>query len=389
MISWPGAIALLLALLSALLSRKLLSAREPLGHNAALDGFRGYLAFGVFLHHAVVWFFYLHGAGWGRPPPGVYQELGLFCVDFFFMITAFLFVGKLIDGRSRPVDWLHLYLSRLLRIVPLYLLAVTVLCVLAGVATHWTLNEPVGALLVHVGQWLLFDFASLPAINGYSGTPILISFVIWSLKYEWLFYLSLPVLAALLRVRVPLLLLAASAGLLLLACLTLPKLFFPFSFVLGAVVAAVVRAPRLAAPFKSRVAGAAALSALAALLFLPMPHLISLGCMLVSFCTIASGNGLFGLLTNRAAVELGEASYGIYLLHGLVLSGTLLFVVGADRAARMDAGTYWLVAGAIGVVVAVVASTTYCLLELPLLRKASPWTKAWRRATDARVELRS
>lgn len=350
-----------------------------MGHNAALDGFRGYLAFGVFLHHAVVWFFYLHGAGWGLPPPGVYQELGLFCVDFFFMITAFLFVGKLIDGRSRPVDWLHLYVSRVLRIVPLYLLAVTVLCVLAGVATQWTLNEPVGALLAHVGRWLLFDFAAMPDINGLAATPILISFVIWSLKYEWLFYLSLPVLAALLRVRVPPLLLAACAGLLLLACLTLPKLFFPFSFVLGAVAAAVARTPRLAAPFSSPVAGAVALCALAALLFLPLPHIVSLGCMLVSFCAIACGNGLFGILTHRAAVELGEASYGVYLLHGLVLSGTLLFVVGADRVAHMDAATYWLVAGGIGALVAVVASTTYCVLELPLLRKASAWSKALRR----------
>ncbi len=385
MISWPGAIALFVALLAALLSRKLFSAREPMGHNVALDGFRGYLAFGVFLHHAVVWSFYLRGAGWGRPPPGVYQELGLFCVDFFFMITAFLFVGELIDGRRRPIDWLRLYLSRLLRIVPLYLLAVTVLCVLVGVATRWTLNEPVSLLASHVGQWLLFEFAGMPAVNGYTSTPILLSFVIWSLKYEWLFYLSLPVLAALLRVRVPLLLLAGSAGLLLLACLTLPGLFFPFSFALGAVAAGVARTPRLAAPFKSRTAGAIALCALVALLFLPLPRPASLACMLVSFCTIACGNGLFGLLTNRAAVELGEASYGVYLLHGLVLSGTLLFVVGPDRVARMDAYAYWLVVGAIGAVVAVVASATYCFLELPLLRKASPWSKSLRRIVRARL----
>jgi peptidoglycan/LPS O-acetylase OafA/YrhL len=40
----------------------------------------------------------------------------------------------------------------------------------------------------------------------------------------------------------------------------------------------------------------------------------------VPFFLIVSGCSLFGLLTNRAARRLGEVSYGVYLLQGIVLT---------------------------------------------------------------------
>jgi peptidoglycan/LPS O-acetylase OafA/YrhL len=37
------------------------------------------------------------------------------------------------------------------------------------------------------------------------------------------------------------------------------------------------------------------------------------------FIPVALGNSMFGLLTTKAAIMLGEMSYSIYLLHGIVL----------------------------------------------------------------------
>jgi peptidoglycan/LPS O-acetylase OafA/YrhL len=49
----------------------------------------------------------------------------------------------------------------------------------------------------------------------------------------------------------------------------------------------------------------------------------------LAFYLIASGCSFFGLLTTRGARRLGNASYGIYLLQGLVL--TLAFSIARAR----------------------------------------------------------
>jgi peptidoglycan/LPS O-acetylase OafA/YrhL len=58
---------------------------------ASLDGLRGYCAFFVFLHHASIWYSYLHTNSWAAPPSHFYNHLGQSGVAIFFMITGFLF----------------------------------------------------------------------------------------------------------------------------------------------------------------------------------------------------------------------------------------------------------------------------------------------------------
>src|ERR1700730_13991860 len=72
---------------------------------ASLDGLRGFLALGVFLHHGIIW----HGiiASQPRPPLGPYcKYLGQGSVIFFFLITGFLFWTKVVKagGRIDPID---------------------------------------------------------------------------------------------------------------------------------------------------------------------------------------------------------------------------------------------------------------------------------------------
>lgn len=66
------------------------------GRNTAIDGMRRYLAFGVMLSHAVIWYYYARDPVWGLPPQSVYRDMGSVCVRSFFMITSYLFVGKLL-----------------------------------------------------------------------------------------------------------------------------------------------------------------------------------------------------------------------------------------------------------------------------------------------------
>jgi peptidoglycan/LPS O-acetylase OafA/YrhL len=62
----------------------------------SLDGLRGFLAFGVFFHHAVITYFYLANGRWDTPPSRFYTLAGHIGVDMFFMITGYLFWSRLI-----------------------------------------------------------------------------------------------------------------------------------------------------------------------------------------------------------------------------------------------------------------------------------------------------
>ena len=117
----PALACLLVAMATAYLLGKKFGVPSSLGRFNSIDGLRGYLAFFVFLHHASIWYFYLQTGKWALPPSNLYTQFGHSSVFLFFMITGFLFFSKLIDGRTQTIDWGKLFVSRLLRLAPLYL----------------------------------------------------------------------------------------------------------------------------------------------------------------------------------------------------------------------------------------------------------------------------
>jgi peptidoglycan/LPS O-acetylase OafA/YrhL len=372
-----GLAAMLMALATAFVASKWLPV-ETSGRNVPLDGLRGYMAFGVFLYHSVIWYHYLRTGAWGAPPASVYRPVGDLCVKVFFMITAYLFVGKIIDGKERPIDWLALFVSRALRLTPLYLFAVLALVVMTGVLTHGKLLEPLGALVDHVGQWVAFTMIAVPDINRLPHTWLLIAGVTWTLGYEWLFYLSLPLLALLLRRRVPIATVFICTGLLFWLVAIKPEIFVPWSFVAGALAAVVARSP-LAERLRGPGAAVAVLIAVAWTLFAqdvgPAKVLTTLA-LIIGFTPIACGNPVLGILTNRPALLLGEVSYGLYLLHGLLLSFTFELVLGAPLAKTLSPLQHWAVVAGVGIVLVAVTCVTFRLIERPAMRSArrvTPW----------------
>lgn len=369
-LAWQfGAFALAIAMMSALAAGKLLGITSPRGRNVAVDGLRGYLAFGVFLHHAVVWYFYLRSGAWGLPPASIYRELGATCVSLFFMITGYLFVGKLLDARARPIDWLALYISRVLRLTPLYLLAMCVLFLMVGALSGWQLREPLSALLAGAWQWLMFSIFAAPDLNVVHSTAVLIAFVTWTLAYEWLFYLCLPALAVVLRAKAPVVLIVGCSLLAVIVALNMRGATFPSSFAKGAIAAFISRQTRIAFLLRRPMFGAIILAAAWVALFGHVPRLAMTALIAVAFCVVACGNTAFGLLSNRAAVVLGDISYGVYLLHGLVLSATFIFLVGSQRQATSSPMNHWLIVMAVGVAVVTISALTYRFIEQPSMRR--------------------
>ena len=157
------------------------------GHHAPLQGFRGLLAFGVFMHHSFIWSRYGRGQGW--VDADVWHQFGESRVVLFFMLTATLFYGRLLDARGRNLDWLKLYVSRLLRLTPAYWLAMGLMFAAVAYATVHHIDGAGGSIiafswsdiLVQCLAWLGFSILGMPSIDGYFATPTVTAVVTWTL----------------------------------------------------------------------------------------------------------------------------------------------------------------------------------------------------------------
>ncbi|HET9112638.1 MAG TPA: acyltransferase family protein, partial [Burkholderiales bacterium] len=158
---------------------------------STLDGLRGFLATGVFFHHAAIYYLYLLTGIWQLPPSYFYTQLGQSGVSLFFMITGYLFWGKAIRACGR-FDWRALYLGRIFRIAPLYYLAVLLMLYAVFRQTHFMLLQPPLTLMRQIAPLALFGFKNpAPIINTYPSPGLILAGVTWTLHYEWLFYLIL------------------------------------------------------------------------------------------------------------------------------------------------------------------------------------------------------
>jgi peptidoglycan/LPS O-acetylase OafA/YrhL len=329
----------------------------------AIDGLRGFLATFVFLHHSAIWYFFLRTRQWGFPPSGVYSHFGPTSVALFFMITAFLFFSKLIDAFAGSFDWLKLYVSRIMRIMPLFLLV--------GFTSGFVLHEPVGNLGWEFLQWLSFIEVD---VNLIYGTKLIIAGVVWSLAFEWMFYFTLALNGAIFfRIKTPVVTLLVTAVFIALFVYILYEYYpigmwrriSPFA---GGIAAAFLARIKLVRDFCSQFWFSPVLVLLlliAVLYYTTVFELVPYLCITVVFIAIACGNSLFGILTGRAACLLGQISYSIYLLHGMVIFAVFRFVAGFGQAAAWSPVTHWSVIAGCGAVVAVVCTLTYHFVEKP------------------------
>ena len=191
-----------LAIATAAFLLRLSGTPPSAGRFASIDGLRGYLAFFVFMHHSSIWYFFLHGARWKAPPSNLYTNFGQASVALFFMITGFLFYGKVLNGRNE-LDWSRLFLSRILRLWPLYLSVMLALFVLVGFRSGWEIHGSPLSLVKGMIKWIGFTIAGAPNLNGVQHTSLMVAGVTWTLCYEWFFYLSLPVIALASITKVP------------------------------------------------------------------------------------------------------------------------------------------------------------------------------------------
>jgi peptidoglycan/LPS O-acetylase OafA/YrhL len=353
---------------------------EHRGHVEGFDGLRGIAVLLVVLHHT-------HTIVVKSPTPLItpIAQAGWVGVDIFFSLSGFLITGLLISRRDKPGYYRDFYLRRLLRIFPLYYLALTLLLaprLIAGLPTEIPWWAAYGYL---TNFWL----ARHPEVD----LQLLIT---WSLSIEEQFYLLWPFLIAALSARQWRLL----VGALLIACPALRWWFFEppgmitymdtwfrlDSLAMGAAGAILwhahderaVRWARRAAP------------PLVVLVALLLPTgLVShrelwwttFGFPLLAFATTTVLLGLAsgGLPRLRQALSwaplahVGVVSYGVYLLHPLVLKAIALSTGRATSITALSSpaalGLY-----ALAMITSVaVATLVFRTIEQPILRLKEVW----------------
>lgn len=381
-----GAFAALIAILVALLSttfflRKLVIPSSH-GRFVTLDGLRGYLAFFVFLHHSYIWYYYLHSNIWALPSSRLFVYFGQVGVALFFMITGFLFFNKLLEDRARGIDWLRLYVSRFLRLTPLYLLSMVLLFVIVWVITKNEPTQPTGRIVTDGLKWIGFRVFGAPDLNGLMGTRYIHAGVTWTLPYEWFFYLFLPFVALVIGRRPPIKYLVLAAVAMYIFHSYGYSRDFGWLFLGGMGAAILVRYDRFTIFAISKWATCLIVGAFAwsmtyyqTIYESSVPRLL----LITAFCLISAGNSIFGLLQLKVSRAMGEMAYSIYLLHGVLLFVLFRFVLGNANAIELTPLQYWGVIVLVTPVLMVGCGLTFRFIERPAMRRVDTLTQ-WIRA---------
>lgn len=314
-----------------------------------LDGVRGLAIVLVFIYH-----FFLHLYELSPSLPGLeaiqkVTDVGWLGVDLFFVLSGYLITGILLETRSQPHYYRNFYGRRVLRIFPIYYIAITLIFLLADPQEYKGLGQFVVAHYLYLQNWLFALGASaLPNLVGH----------FWSLCIEEQFYIVWPWVA--LRISPRKLLWVCLVGILALPILRglvlwlmgmdLGQLFVFAStltradgLLAGAALAIVMQQQLWQSPYLRRAwvtLGLAGLGALACLFYRPgvsmwfNPFTLSIGFSLIAI----SGAALIAILLHTGAdhpvrrffrqpwlIFCGKYSYAMYVAHWPIITILLGF----------------------------------------------------------------
>ncbi len=332
--------------------------------NASLDGLRGLLALAVLMHHEIITrSFYTTGL-WVAPTSNFDNLLGTASVALFFMASAYLFGGRLIRNEGE-IDVLDFAIGRINRIAPLYYFAVIVLIAISILHEPFKNFDAPSVFIKKISAWSSFGFRHGEGINGFDASSVVLS-AIWSLKYEWLLYFILPVLALLMRIT-------RHPAALFLGLIALSFYWSLFTFFVAGILACYI------VDFRSTSAGPYwRWAALAGIVTIILTSHSATGpweaaLLLPLFIAALQGGGMLKFLSWRPLRFLGQISYSIYLLHGAVLFLVSDTLIGRSVFSQLNDGAFFVVIWAIGCAVVVVSTATFLLIEKPMLiEKARP-----------------
>jgi exopolysaccharide production protein ExoZ len=351
-------------------------------HFRGVQALRGIAAVIVVIHHAtLLWADAVHITR--QPSIYVWWE-GAAGVDLFFVISGFVMTVTAARHSVEVSPALLFLQRRFVRIFPVYWLATVLFALYFWAVSIWpALNfaatpAPVLTLKWLIGSWFLLPMHA-EAIVG----------VAWTLYFECFFYLLFSASLSLgcdpVKFLLPVLTVLASASLFdhphspLMNVLINPLLMeFAAGVAIGAMVLHGVRiGPRL-----GMLVGAAGALALFGRIHVDLPalHALSWGvpATLIVGGVVLSEQGT-GSLWPKWLLQIGDASYSLYLIHLLVIRLVVTGLVASHliEAHRVNRAGEWLTVGVCCLASVVASIGFWRFAERPLMTHSQQWIRKY------------
>jgi len=334
-----------------------------------MEGLRGFAVFLVFLVHFVT-----------LARPLTSQESGFLLfekalhtigntgVDLFFVLSGYLIYGSLI---SRRQNFLRFMSRRIQRIYPAFIAVLAVYVLLSFVLPE---KGKLPAAVTERVIYLVQNFLLLPGI--FPIDPIIT--VAWSLSFEMFYYLAIPLVVALFRlrertVRFRVTFFLSIAFVAAIYCAVNGGHIRLIMFISGILLYEAMKSPRVPSP-----RGFFALVVLAAGLLSTLFTGQGDGGSVLKICTLfvtffvlcmACFRNPSGWLPSSFAWTplrwLGNMSYSYYLLHGLTLKAGFIALSTVLSGAGHGAWLFWVLLPPMFALTVVTASALFLLVERP------------------------
>ncbi|HHT3526610.1 TPA: acyltransferase family protein [Enterobacter asburiae] len=331
--------------------------------NTGMDGLRYFLASFVAIFHSDYFVRYITTGKWET----IYNDVSYiaqFSVSIFFMITAFLFWGKV--STKDNIDWVNLYKDRFFRIAP----ATIFTAMLSIVVILYLTNYPNPSNYLHakdVFRWMDMGlFYNYPPMNYFKDSWVFLG-VFWTLQWEWGFYFSLPLLYLFRKNGTAFVLALMFIFIYLIGfipALNNIKIGVCILFVAGMLCYDLLGKIRI-----NKITCEVILLVSIVGIFIYQPELYSTTMLPWYFCmlfAICKGANLFGVLSFKGFVRLGNVSFSIYVLHSVILY-TIFTWMHTSNIIKEPADfklVYLLCAFGM---VCVISSLCYALIERPFI----------------------
>lgn len=333
---------------------------------STIDGLRGYLAIFVFMLHYVISYYWHITGKWEYPPQTFLVNLAEASVVMFFYISGYLFFRKIIKNDTLNIK--SFYIKRFFRIVPVYYASLILIIFIMFYKQDFIIHESIIKLIEHILEW--FAFLQVE-INKFNDVIYINSGITWTLRYEILFYLAIPLLFILIKkakiifilLFVYMLYLAIFPKEINLKFFWMNSLYFVLFF-MGYVFVHLEDRFKKLYNFDNNV-----ISTVIALLLLTeiisfknsygVLQFLILG---IVFALIILGNSFFGILNLNFSRTLGEISYSIYVIHGIILYMTFKIIL-KNQIPQL----YYM--PVLLIIVILISFFTYKTIELPMINK--------------------
>jgi peptidoglycan/LPS O-acetylase OafA/YrhL len=345
-----------------------------------ITGLRGFLALSVFLHHAIhsgfVFNYSFEFGPWRLLSSNFFNLIGQLSVALFFSITGFLFWRKAITSEGK-INYIKLMLSRSKRILPAYLFACFCVLIIIAFQSNAKLNVSFLDLSKQIFLFISSFGSAYPAVVNNFSHVIIGSGAFWTLRYEWKFYMVLPLIALILRDKT-----AFKVFLCALGAYVLFRMIHNFNsvphslfFLPGMISAHLYSNKHTYILLKNMNFLPYIFVSSLVLIFITCSTAYSYPCLLfmtlifIVIPFIKPDSFIFKILTIRSVLIAGTISYSTYILHSMVLAMGYLGLIHYDAMSSFSDTYFLLFVFLSSLALVAISLLSYRYVEYPFIKK--------------------